>query len=96
MTTTIPTAPIASKKNQTQVIKRTGEFYWRDYLTEKMYGPFSTGLEAAQHMQDHNENGYEEEEFLDDMEATIGLSNWIDPETGEPSESLSLRLSDDD
>jgi hypothetical protein len=46
-------------------------------------------------MAGQNDDGYEEGESLEDAEAEIGIAGWIDPDTGEPSESLSPRLSDD-
>jgi hypothetical protein len=95
MTTTKPIAPTPSEDDQTQVIERPDGFYWQDKLTEKVYGPFPTWLEAAQDMQEQNDNGYEEGESLEDAEAEIGIANWIDPQTGEPAEGVSPRLSDD-
>jgi len=95
MTTTIPAAPIPSENDQTRILERPDGFYWQDTLTEQQYGPFATRVEAVQDMELQNDNGYEEGESLEDAEAEIGISTWIDPETGEPAESLSSRLSDD-
>jgi hypothetical protein len=95
MTTIKPIAPIPSENDQTQVIERPDGFYWQDKLTEKLYGPFPTRLEAVQDMEGQNDNGYEEGESLEDAEAEIGIADWIDPETGEPAEGVSPRLSDD-
>ena len=95
MTTTIPAAPIPSENDQTRILERPDGFYWQDTLTEQQYGPFATRVEAVQDMELQNDNGYEEGESLEDAEEEIGISTWIDPETGEPAESLSSRLSDD-
>lgn len=95
MTTTTPAAPIPSENDQTRILERPDGFYWQDTLTEQQYGPFATRVEAVQDMELQNDNGYEEGESLEDAEAEIGISTWIDPETGEPAESLSSRLSDD-
>jgi hypothetical protein len=95
MTTTKPISPIPSENDHKQVIERPDGFYWQDTLTEKLYGPFHTRLEAMQDMESQNDNGYEEGESLEDAEAEIGIAEWIDPETGEPAESLSPRRSDD-
>jgi hypothetical protein len=95
MTTATPTAPIPSENDQTQVLERPDGFYWQDKLTEKLYGPFRTRVEAVQDMEIQNDNGYEEGESLADAEEEIGISTWIDPETGEPAEGLSTRHSDD-
>jgi hypothetical protein len=95
MTATTPIVPTPSENDQTQVLERPDGFYWQDNLTEKLYGPFSTRLEAAQDMEGQNDNGYEEGESLKDAEAEIGIADWIDPETGEPAEDVLPRLSDD-
>jgi hypothetical protein len=95
MTTTKPAAPIPSEVDQAQVIERPDGFYWQDKLTEKEYGPFPTLLAAVQDMQGQGDNGYEEGESLEDAEEEIGMSTWIDPDTGEPAEGVSPRLSDE-
>ena len=95
MTTTKPAAPIPSEVDQAQVIERPDGFYWQDKLTEKEYGPFPSLLEAVQDMQGQGDNGYEEGESLEDAEVEIGMSTWIDPDTGEPAEGVSPHLSDE-
>ncbi|MEO8343994.1 MAG: hypothetical protein ABI536_09230 [Gallionella sp.] len=89
-----PIAPSLPKNDPIWVINQPDGFYWRDQLTNKLHGPFPTQLEAAQHMEEQNDS-YEEGESLEDAEVEIGITNWIDPETGEPSEGLSLHLSED-
>jgi len=78
-----------------RVIERPDGFYWQDELTDKFFGPFPTLLEAVQDMQGQSDSEFEEGESLEDAEAEIGISNWIDPETGEPAEGLSPHLSDE-
>jgi hypothetical protein len=95
MTKTTPTEPIPTENDQTQVIERPDGFYWQDKLSEKEYGPFPTLLEAMQDMQGQNESGYEEGESLEEAEAEIGIAEWIDPETGELSEGVSPRFSEE-
>lgn len=95
MTTIKPIAPTPSENDQTQVLERPDGFYWQDMLTEKLYGPFPTRLEAVRDMEGQSDNGYEEGESLQDAEAEIGIADWIDPETGDPAEGLSPRHSDD-
>lgn len=93
MTITIPLTP--PEYDQARVIERPDGFYCQDKLTDEEYGPFSTLLEAVQDMQYHDDNGYEEGESLQDAEAEIGISDRIDPETGEPAEDLEPHLSDE-
>jgi len=95
MNKTTPVEPVPSETGQTQLIERPDGFYWKDKLTEKEYGPYPTLLEARLEMEGQNESGYEEGESLEDAEEEIGISIWIDPDTGEPAEDMSTRHSDD-
>lgn len=93
MTTSIPqTQPDYDK---TRVIERPDGFYWQDKLTGKLYGPFPTLLEAVLDMQVEDDTIYEAGESLEEAEAEIGISSRVDPETGEPAESLQPHLSDE-
>ena len=90
------TSPNPSDYDQARVIERPDGFYWQDdELTDKFFGPFPTLLEAVQDMQLQGDTDYEVGESLEDAEDEIGISNWIDPETGEPAEDSSTRLNDD-
>jgi len=90
---TIP--PTTPDYEPARVIERPDGFYWQDEFTDKYFGPFPTLLEAVQDMQAQSDGEFEEGESLEDAEAEIGISNWIDPETGEPAEGLSPHLSDE-
>ena len=46
-------------------------------------------------MEGLNDNSIEEGESLEDAEEEIGISTWIDPETGEPAEDSSPRTGED-
>jgi hypothetical protein len=92
-TTNIPeTSP---DYDHTRVIERPDGFYWQDKLTEDLYGPFPTLLGAVQDMQDHDGNVYEEGESLEEAESEIGMSDWIDQETGKPAEDTPTHLADE-
>ena len=95
MTTTTPAAPIPSENDQARILERPDGFYWQDTVTGQQYGPFATRIEALQDMELQNDNSIEEGESLEDAEEEIGISTWIDPETGEPAEDMSTRHSDD-
>ncbi|MGA7594270.1 MAG: hypothetical protein WCA64_03660 [Gallionella sp.] len=92
ISTQVPAPP---ETEPAKVIERPDGFYWRDKLTGKEYGPFPTLLEAEQDMEVQTESGFEEGESLEDAEEEIGISNWIDPETGEPAEGATPHLSDE-
>lgn len=92
-TTNIPqTSP---DYDHTRVIERPDGFYWQDKLSDELNGPFPTLLAAVQDMQDHDGDGYEEGESLEEAESEIGMSDWIDPETGKPAEDMPTHLSDE-
>jgi hypothetical protein len=84
-----------SEENLARVIERPDGFYWQDRLTDKLYGPFATRLEAVTDMQDQDGNGLEVGETLEEAEAEIGIADWTDPETGSPAEGLPPHLSDE-
>lgn len=95
MGTRTPVSPVPSEDDRMRIVERPDGFYWQDKLTEKLYGPFATRLEAVQDMEGQNDNGFEEGESLEEAEEEIGISTWIDPETGEPAENSSLRTGED-
>lgn len=95
MTTHTPVVPAPSENDHRRVVERPDGFYWQDMLTEKLYGPFATLLEATQDMGGQNDSGFEEGESLQDAEDEIGISTWIDPETGDPAEDSSPRTGED-
>ncbi len=95
MNKTTPVVPVPPETGQPQLIERPDGFYWQDKLTGKEYGPFLTLPEAELDMEGQNESGYEEGESLEDAEEEIGISTWIDPDTGEPAEDMSPLHSDD-
>jgi hypothetical protein len=95
MTPTTDIPQTSPDYDQTRVIERPDGFYWQDKLSDELHGPFETLLKAAQDMQNHNGNGYEEGETLEEAESEIGMSDWIDPETGRPAEDMPTHLSDE-
>lgn len=95
MDTTIPVEPSPFENERAEVIERPDGFYWKDKLTGKEYGPFPTLAAAMQDIQGQNDNAYEEGESLEDAEEEIGISSWIDPETGEPAEGPTPHLGDE-
>jgi len=81
--------------DQPLLIERPDGFYWQSRRSEKLYGPFATLLEAREDAQYEEESDYEEGESLHEAEEEIGISNWVDPETGELAEGSTPHLSDE-
>ncbi len=68
------------------IIERPGGFYWYAEDRGAEYGPFPTLSEAVADMQSTDESAYEPGETLAEAEDEIGISGWIDPDTGQPAE----------
>lgn len=92
--TPIPIPQTPPDYDKTRVIERPDGFYWQDKLSNEVYGPFATLFEAVQDMQERGDTGYEEGESLEQAEAEIGISDHIDPETGQLEEGFQPHLSD--
>ncbi|HEY5994667.1 MAG TPA: hypothetical protein VIU46_08725 [Gallionellaceae bacterium] len=78
------------------VIERPDGFYWQDNADGKVYGPFRTLLDAMLDMRNEDEEGeFEEGESLEEAESEIGITGWIDPDTGMPAEETTPRFTDE-
>ncbi|MCA3130442.1 MAG: hypothetical protein ACK5YW_03895 [Betaproteobacteria bacterium] len=86
----IPQTP--AEAGQARVVERPDGFYWHSPDGGREYGPFATLREAMQDMELASEETLEEGESLAEAEEEIGLSGWIDPETGEPAEDTVTRI----
>ena len=92
MTQKIPeTAP---DYDRTRIVERPDGVYWQDKESGREYGPFATLLEAVQDMELGGERNLEPGETLAEAENEIGMSDFIDSETGGPAEEGVPRLED--
>ena len=80
--------------NRARIIERPDGFYWQSEYRSTEYGPFPTLPEAAADLQSTGETAYEPGETLAEAEDEIGISGWIDPDTGEPAEESIPRTED--
>ena len=84
-----------SDYDETRIIERPGGFYWRSDTTGEEHGPFRTLADAVEDMAFSAEStDYEPDETLEEAEAEMGVSGWIDPDTGDFGESWAPRLED--
>lgn len=72
--------------DHTRIIERPDGFYWIDADTSAEYGPFGSLLEAVQDMEYTADSDYEPGETIEEAEDEIGISDWIDPDTGAPGD----------
>jgi hypothetical protein len=75
-----------------RVIERPDGYYWQQAADGEEYGPFTTRAEAEADMLAGGGADFEPEETLQEAESEIGISEWIDPDTGEPAEESIPRL----
>jgi len=80
--------------DHTRIIERPDGFYWLDQDSGKTYGPFATLIEAVEDMQYTPDSDYEPAESLEEAEEELGISGWVDPETGELAEDTSTHIED--
>ena len=92
MTQIIPETP--ADYDRTRVIERPDGFFWREEETGEEFGPFDTLLEAVQDMEYNAESEQEPVETLEEAERELGLSEWVDADTGELAEDTVTRIED--
>lgn len=80
-------------EDSTRIIERPDGFYWLDTESGEEYGPFATLLDATLDMEYNVDSDYEPGETLEEAEDELGISDWIDPDTGAPGEETH-RLTD--
>ncbi len=80
--------------DKARVIERPDGFYWQSQADGREAGPFPTLAEAIENMQYQGESDVGPGETVEEAEAELGLSDWIDPETGELAEESVPRLED--
>lgn len=80
--------------DKARVIERPDGFYWQDKETGEEFGPFPTLLEAVEDMEYNAESDFEPGESLQEAEEELGISDWIDPDTGAPAEGSSPHIED--
>jgi hypothetical protein len=82
---------------QGRVIERPDGFYWESKETKELRGPFATRAEAEADML---AGGGADEDLdtavggLQEAESELGISEWIDPDTGVPAEDNVPRIED--
>lgn len=77
-----------------RILERPDGFYWQSKLSGEEFGPFKTIADAISDMEVSAESDYEPGETLEEAESEIGISEWIDPDTGVPAEEGIPRLED--
>ena len=88
--------PKVEEGDSGEIVERPDGYHWIAPDGRQEFGPFET-LELAQAYRDeYDEGAPEPAETVQEVEAEIGMSDWIDPETGEPAEGPCPPHLDDD
>ena len=83
------TIPQASRDyDTTRIVERPDGFYWHDEKeSDKVFGPFPDPTRSHRRIWNTTLNRIMNlGETLEQAEEEIGISDWIDPETGQPGE----------
>ena len=79
-----------------QVTLRPDGYHWVAADGKQEFGPFESLELALADMAEADGSAPEPGESLQEAEDEIGISDWIDPETGEPAEGYSPPRFEDD
>lgn len=71
------------------IVERPDGFYWVAADGHQEFGPFETAELARSDRSLADEEAPAPGESLQEAEQELGMSDWIDPETGEPAEGQS-------
>lgn len=80
-----PAPPLA----EPTIVERPDGYYWRSEDGHQDFGPFETYEQALADRDADSEESLAPTSTLHESEEAIGMTNWIDPETGAPAEGES-------
>lgn len=86
--------------HQPSIVEQDGAFFWRDQENDALVGPFRTRQAAVA---DRDSPGPQDDDLVEtvdadavhDAEAEIGIDDFIDPDTGEPTHGYEPQVRDD-
>jgi hypothetical protein len=87
-----PAIEVPIEADTSRIVQHPDGFYWLGDEGRHETGPFDTFEAALADMTSAGELEGEPGETLQEAEAEIGISDWIDPETNQPSEEERPRL----
>jgi hypothetical protein len=87
--------PVDQQPIQGRILKRPDGYYWQAKGTEPR-GPFATRAEAEADLLAGGATGeeFEPNDTLEQAESELGISQWIDPDSGVPAEDNVPRIED--
>ena len=81
---------------RSRIFERPDGFYWQTVKGGDEHGPFTTLAEAEADMESGGESTGDpgDPEALQQAESELGISEWVDPDSGVPAEDSVPRLED--
>jgi hypothetical protein len=87
-------AGAAAEDDRVQYIERPNGVYWRTGSGTAEYGPFATLAEATADAEGREDPTFQATDSVAEAEAEVGISEWIDPDTGAPADESTPRIED--
>ena len=87
-------AGAAPSDDRIQFVERPNGVYWRASNGGAEYGPFATLAEATADAEGREDPTFQATDSVAEAEAEVGISEWIDPDTGEPADESAPRIED--
>jgi hypothetical protein len=88
-----PVDEVARDEPKRRVIERPDGFYWQSIGGNEQSGPFTSRAEAEDDLLSAGVE-FDNGETLQEAESEVGISEWIDPDTGGPAEDSVPRIED--
>lgn len=77
-----------------EFIERPNGVYWRVGTSTVENGPFASLAEATADAEGREDPTFQATDSIAEAEAELGISEWIDPDTGSPAEESVPRIED--
>lgn len=91
-----PAAPdeVAADERLARIVEHPDGYYWLAFDGHQEFGPFASVEDALADLDAAaaDDEAIEPGETLAEAEQEIGMSEWIDPETGAPAEGTTVRI----
>ena len=87
-------AEAAPQDDRIEFIERPNGVYWRAAGSAAESGPFATLAEAEADAQGREDPTFQATDSVAEAEAEVGISEWIDPDTGAPADESAPRIED--
>ena len=89
-----PSAADLSLPDSHALVRHPDGFYWLGVDGRAEFGPFATAEEALAELHRAADGDIEPDESLPEAEQALGLSDWLDPDTGGLAEATHVRIED--